>query len=82
VRIGVTLLGPDGPPMRAKEVILGMSHPATGIEPIERRADRIGDSAWEVREFLVPVAGQWQVRIDVLVSDFEKVVMEGAVAIR
>jgi hypothetical protein len=35
-----------------------------------------------VREFLVPVAGQWQVRIDVLVSDFEKVVMEGAVAIR
>jgi copper transport protein len=82
VHIGVTLLGLDGHPMRAKEVTLGMSHPAAGIEPIERKADRTGESAWEVREFLVPVAGQWQVRIDVLVSDFEKVVMEGAVAIR
>ena len=82
VRIGVTLLGSDGHPLRAKEVTLGMSHPAAGIEPIERKADRAGDSAWEIREFLVPVAGQWQVRIDVLVSDFDKVVMEGAVAIR
>jgi hypothetical protein len=61
----------------AKEVILTLSNRSLGIEPIERRAERGRDCTWRVGNLVVPIPGRWQARIEILISDFEKVVVEG-----
>ena len=68
-------------PLPAKEVTLVLSNPAAGIEPIRRPA-RLVDSAWRVDDLVLPLAGRWTVRLDILVSDFEMVKLEGEMAIR
>jgi copper transport protein len=81
VSVAITLLGRDYQPMAPKEVTFALANPAAGIEPIERRAERVGEGEWEVRGLIVPVSGRWQVSVDVLVSDFEKMRLDGDVTI-
>jgi hypothetical protein len=59
----------------------GEERAGPGVEPIERRAERAGEGEWEVRGLIVPVSGRWQVSVDVLVSDFEKMRLDGDVTI-
>ena len=33
-------------------------------------------NGWRIDDLRVPVAGRWQVRVEILVSDFEKIVVE------
>ena len=35
------------------------------------------DGYWSVRGVPLPVAGRWHLRIDALMTDFEKVTLEG-----
>jgi copper transport protein len=64
------------------EVAALISNPAAGIEEITRPLVRGADGAWRYQgpEFAVP--GAWTVRIEALVSDFEKVSFVGSVSIR
>ncbi len=64
-----------------KEVTVILTNPAAGIEPIRRAAARAGAGAWTA-EATLPVAGEWRVRVDLLVTDFRKVTLEDAVRIR
>lgn len=66
----------DMSPLEAKEVTLVLSLPERGIEPIERKAIRGADGDWSVRGVPIPFAGRWRVRVDALVTDFEKVTLE------
>ena len=68
-------------PLPAKEVTLVLSNPAAAIEPIRRPA-RLVDGVWRVDDLVVPIGGRWTVRVDVLVSDFEMVKLEGEIVIR
>jgi copper transport protein len=43
---------------------------------MEREAALGRDSYWHVRKLPLPVAGRWRIRIDVLVTDFEKITLE------
>jgi copper transport protein len=70
------IMAGDARPMEAKEVTLVLSQPDRGIEPFERNATRGMDGDWSVRDVPLPFAGRWRVRIDALVSDFEKVSLE------
>jgi copper transport protein len=70
------IMAGDASPMQAKEVTLVLSQPERGIEPFERSATRGGDGDWSVRDVPLPFAGRWRVRIEALVSDFEKVSLE------
>ena len=58
-----------------------LSNAAAGIEPIKRPA-RLVAGVWRVDDLVVPVAGRWKVRLDILVSDFEMVKLESEIAIR
>ena len=69
-------------PLDAREVQLALSKPDSGIEPVRRPAEKDADGVWRVRGLLVPRPGRWTVRIDVLVSDFEKVTLEDSVEFR
>jgi copper transport protein len=75
----VVVMRGDFTPFVPKDVTLVLSQGAAGIEPI-RRAAVLHDDVWRA-ELTLPAPGRWQVRIDVLVSDFEKVMLEDAIEI-
>jgi hypothetical protein len=52
------------------------------VEPLERRATQAGTGQWVIENLPVPLPGRWQVRVDVLVSDFEKTTLGGQVEVR
>lgn len=73
------LMTGDATPLNAKEVTLTLSLPERGIEPLERAAEIGPDGYWHVRKVELPFAGRWHVRIDALVTDFEKITLEDEV---
>jgi len=70
------LMTGDGSPLPAKETTLTLSLPARGIEPMERAARLGADGYWHVSDAVLPFAGRWHMRIEALVTDFEKVTLE------
>ena len=66
----------DATPLQAKEVTLILSLPEKGIEPMARKATQAADGNWIVRDMPIPFAGRWRVRVEALVTDFEKVTLE------
>ncbi|MBR0789105.1 copper resistance protein CopC/CopD [Bradyrhizobium manausense] len=70
------LMTGEATPLQAKEATLTLSLPERGIEPMERDAKLGPDGYWHVRNVELPFAGRWHVRIDALVTDFEKVTLE------
>jgi copper transport protein len=70
------LMTGDGSPLPARQATLTLSLPARGIEPLERAAQLGADGYWHVRDVAIPVAGRWHMRIEALVTDFEKITLE------
>jgi copper transport protein len=70
------LMNGDGSLLSAKEATLVLSMRDRGIEAIERPGIRDADGFWHVRDVSLPVAGRWHMRIDALVTDFEKITLE------
>ena len=70
------LMNGDGSPLPAREATLALSLPERGIEPLERPALLGADGYWHVRDVPIPVAGRWHLRIDALVTDFERITLE------
>ena len=76
-------------PLAAKEVTLVLANPAAGIEPIRMNATRAGanggaganPSTWRIGDLRIPVAGRWNLRVEILISDFEKRIIEDTVTL-
>jgi copper transport protein len=68
-----------GGPLPAREVTLRLSNRAAGVEAIERRASRETGGAWEAGAIALPVAGQWSVEVEALISDFESATLTGEI---
>lgn len=77
---GVVMTGEFGP-LDAREVAFVFSNPNAGIEPLKRKAVNSGDGVWLVDSIFLPVPGEWSVRVDVLISDFEIARLEGRITI-
>jgi len=79
----VSLLVLDGAfrPLPAKEVTLSLANEAAGIEPVKRNAQRAGENNWLIEDLRIPVAGTWTLRVEILVSDFEKAMLAGTVTL-
>jgi copper transport protein len=58
-----------------KEVEVIFAQPSAGIEPIRLDAQRGGDSLWHTGPVTLPRAGDWEVTLRLLVSDFESVTL-------
>lgn len=80
--IRVRVFGPDGQPIDPLELTLDLSNPIAGIEPLHRDLKPVGDSYFEYAGAELGSAGWWIVRIEALVSDFEKSVFETDVSIK
>jgi copper transport protein len=80
-RARIAVLRGDFSPFDPKEVTLILGSQAAGVEPI-RRAATLRDGLWQVDALQLPVPGRWQVRVDVLISEFEKLMLQDNVDIR
>jgi len=76
------LMAGDASPLPAKAATLTLSLPERGIEPIERAATLGPDGYWHLRGVPLPLPGRWHMRIDALVTDFEKVTLEDDFEVR
>jgi copper transport protein len=75
-RITVTVLDGQFGPLPAKEVTLFLANTEAGIEPLRLPATHVEGATWRVENVSVPAVDHWQVRVEILVSDFEKVTLE------
>jgi copper transport protein len=82
VSVSAFVVGGDLEPLDAKEVTLSFSMPSAGIEPIRREAHKLDAGQWRVDGLRLPVAGRWNVSVDILISDFESVTLKSAVTLR
>lgn len=81
VNVDMMLMTGEFGPLDAKEVTLVLANPARGIEPIRRKAER-RDGLWRIDGLVMPAPGEWTVRLDILITDFEMTRLEGALPIR
>jgi copper transport protein len=81
-RITITLLDGEFRPLSAKEVVLTLSKPDAGIEPLRLPATRQGDATWHIEGLRLPMPGRWHGRVEILVNDFEKTTIEDEFELR
>jgi copper transport protein len=61
-------------PLAVKEVTLVLANPAAGLEPLRRvGVHSSADDTWRFDDVRIPVAGRWDVGVEVLINDFEQV---------
>lgn len=82
VDVSAIIMTGDFGPLEAKEVTFVFANPTAGIEPFRRAATRPGDGSWRADGVMLPLPGAWSVRIDILVSDFELIRLNGEITIR
>jgi copper transport protein len=75
-RIAMGVLDGEFRPLAAKEVELVLSQPAAGIEPLRLPATRDDRTGWRIDGVRAPLHGRWHFRVNILVSDFEKITIE------
>jgi copper transport protein len=72
---------PSGGALDPREVTIELSHLIAGIEPLIKRATRIGSGSYRLENAELFGAGQWTIRIEALIDDFTKVAFESSVSI-
>jgi copper transport protein len=70
--IFLQLTDATGQPLAAEEVALAVSLSSAGIEPIRRRLHEVAPGRYHLPELTLPMPGRWSLRIEALVSDFDK----------
>lgn len=79
--LDIRLSGANGRPLVARDVRVSLANPTAGIEPLQRQATRVEDGHWRIDGLTFPVGGAWTVRLNVLISDFESLPLEGTLAV-
>ena len=64
-------------PIDAKGITLTLSNPTAGVQPIKREARHVEGANWTVDLLTIPAAGKWISKVDILVSDFEEITLQG-----
>jgi len=81
VRVRIQTNAPVAP-FQPREVALELSNRAAGIEALSRPARPDADGSYLVDGPEMSLAGDWTIRVDALVSDFEQLTFEVEVPIR
>ena len=82
VDISAVIMTGDFGPLDAKEVTFVLANPDAGIEPFRRKATKPGDGTWRAQGVVLPISGNWTIRVEILINDFDLARIEGVVAIR
>jgi copper transport protein len=81
-QITLSLLDGEFRPLTAKEVQLVLSKPEAGIEPLRLPATHIEEATWRIDDVQLPISGHLMARVEILVSDFEKISIEDEIELR
>jgi copper transport protein len=73
----LSLADGDFVPLDPKEVTLALTDSTAGIGPLIATAMQIGPGAWAVAAMTLPTPGPWEVRITLLITDFEQISLTG-----
>jgi copper transport protein len=79
--VTIEVLDGEFHPLTAKGVTIFLSNATAGIEPVRRDADSTGPFNWRIDDLRIPIAGRWTLRVDILISDFEKETLEDDVVL-
>lgn len=79
VRITINVLDADSRPLSAQGVDLAILDPKNVMEPVRRSAHRVTPSTWEVDDAVIPAAGTWLFRVDLHVSDYDRISVRASV---
>ncbi|MGU3575400.1 copper resistance CopC/CopD family protein [Brucellaceae bacterium C25G] len=82
VVVSAVLMNEDFAPLEAQEVTFVFSNSDAGIEPFSRKASKTQDGNWQSNDVLLPLAGTWKVRLDILINDFEIARLEENIEIK
>ncbi|UDF32394.1 UNVERIFIED_ORG: copper resistance protein CopC (plasmid) [Roseateles sp. XES5] len=81
VDVSAIILAPDFSAIIPKEVTFVLSNPRAGIEAMRRKATLQTSGVWLASDVVVPIAGEWRLRVDILISDFELVRLQDTIKI-
>ena len=82
VVVSAVLMDGDFAALEAQEVTFVFANPDAGIEPFRRKAVKTENGNWEATDVLLPLAGTWRIRLDILINDFELARIEENIQIR
>tara|TARA_R100000306_G_C4382225_1_gene146060 strand:- start:11625 stop:13259 length:1635 start_codon:yes stop_codon:yes gene_type:complete len=66
----------DLTPLNAQEVSVAFTNAGAGIQPIDFSAKRTNDGAWQITNVDLPNLPTWHIRINALITDFERIHLE------
>jgi copper transport protein len=80
--IMVTVKGQDGQVLEIADLEIAAALPAAGIADVMVKGQNVGNGMWHAmfQEMIIP--GDWTLRIDAFVSDFDKVSFDSTVSIK
>jgi copper transport protein len=80
--LNVYLVDAAGRPLRATQVTAHLSHRGAGIAPLVRTLAAVEPGLYALPALDLPVAGAWRIRIEALITDFEKANFAAELAVR
>jgi copper transport protein len=83
VQIRIEPKAADLSPLRVQEVDVFLTPDAPGLAAIQRRARLVsGVNVWETESVIIPAAGTWRLRVDLLVDDFERARLDAVIVLQ
>jgi copper transport protein len=73
VTVSISVMDVQSRPLDVKGVEIVLLDPQNRIEPIRQKAQRLTSATWRIEEMPIPMVGTWLVRINLLITDFDKV---------
>lgn len=80
-RLDIRLSAGDGRPLASLEASVELRHDMVGIEPIQRRLEKLDNGHYRLSGPDFAVSGAWSLTINVLISDYEQVSFAAAIPI-
>ena len=81
VAVTINVMDVESRPLEVKGVEIVLLDPQNQIEPIRQKAERVTSATWRINEMAIPMAGTWLVRINLLITDFDKVTVRTTLTI-
>jgi copper transport protein len=82
VQASIVIMRGDFGGLDAKEVRLTLDNKTADIEAISRPATKGSDNVWRISQLPIPAGGRWNMQVDILITDFEKLTLTEQVEIR
>ncbi len=80
VTVDIAVMDVQGTPKGAQSVAVTLLSPSLGIEPIRREAAAL-DGGWVVDGLTIPVAGDWELEVDIRTGRFDLTRLQTVLAI-